>query len=88
MINDIRVASNELYGINPYIQVQNSTQNTDFGQIIGDININKEDSENKINFSSLGAPAGFFADISMLDEADAKEIGIIQFDKTDSYPLH
>ena len=79
MINDIRIASSEPYGTNSYIQPQDDKRNIDFSQIMNNQNPT-DNSENKINFSSLGAPAGFFADISMLDENDAKEIGIIQFE--------
>ena len=79
MINDIRVASNELYGIKIPALAENKLPNTEFSQIMNINNGSKEDSENKINLSSLGVPAGFFADISMLSEDDAKEIGLIQF---------
>ncbi|MBR5304438.1 MAG: hypothetical protein IKU37_06400 [Candidatus Gastranaerophilales bacterium] len=34
----------------------------------------EEEKENKINFSSLGAPAGFFLDTSLLNEEDKLEI--------------
>ena len=85
MINDIRIAPNELYGARTAFQLKNNNENTDFNQSIEMISLNenankKENQNNKINFYSLGAPAGFFADISMLDENDAKEIGIIQFE--------
>ena len=77
MINDIRIAPNELYGIKMPLPNQNEKSDIDFSQIM---NQDKEDNkQNGINFASLGAPAGFFADISMLNESDAKEIGIISF---------
>ena len=34
--------------------------------------------QNTINLSSLGAPAGFCADVSMLSREDADALGIIQ----------
>lgn len=33
-----------------------------------------EEKENKVNFSNLGAPAGFFLDTSLLNEEDKLEI--------------
>ena len=79
MINDIRLASNELYSV---IKQTGSGQNKKpYEKFEIDLNIkpneNKEKTLNKINNISFGAPAGFFADISLLNEDDAKEIGII-----------
>ena len=80
MINNIRIASNQLYNNNVQFQSTNSVNDIDFNNLLSKTNSDSQNNENKINPYSLGAPAGFFADISMLDESDAKEIGIIQFD--------
>ena len=77
MINDIRIASNGLYGLKTPTPSNNEEQTADFSKMMNAEN-QKEEPENKINLYSLGAPAGFFADISMISEADAKEIGILQ----------
>ena len=82
MINDIRLASSALYGLNTPTESKSAKQeNIDFNEIMDTIQPKQEEKpQNKINFSSLGAPAGFFADISMISEEDAKEIGIVQFE--------
>ena len=82
MINDIRIAANGLYNAKAPEFIQSEKhQNIDFNEIMDTITLdNQENKENKINFTTLGAPAGFFADISMINETDAKDIGIIQFD--------
>ena len=79
MINDIRLASSGLYDLKSLTETQSVKEgNVDFSEIMAAISTNNEEkSENKINFSSLGAPAGFLADISMISEEDAKEIGIV-----------
>lgn len=77
MFNDIRIAPNELYSMSLSVQTHTPEQeNSAFSELMNEAPKENEP-ENKINFSSLGAPAGFVADISMLDEADAKEIGLI-----------
>ena len=86
MINDIRIAPNELYGHKvEFHNPQDNEENTASSELISENQPKQEENANKINLSSLGAPAGFFADISMLDEADANELGIIQFENTNPY---
>ena len=79
MFNDIRIAPSELYTNNIQISTQQGKEdkNNFAGMMKENSKQEKGNTINEINFSSLGAPAGFFADISMLNENDAKEIGLI-----------
>ena len=80
MTNDIRISSNGIYGQENFPNIQTVKVNKNsFNELMNMVSVNKEASlETKINFSSLGAPPGFVADISMLSEEDANIIGIIQ----------
>lgn len=74
--NDIRITSNMLYGANYNAQMPDKKENSNFSEIMKNENSN-EHKESAVNFSSFGAPAGFFADISMLSEADIEKSGLI-----------
>lgn len=39
----------------------------------------QEEKDNKVNFSSLGAPAGFFLDTSLLSEEDKLDINCCSY---------
>ena len=80
MQNDIRISSNGIYRQENLPNIQTVEQNKNsFNELINMVSVNKETSlETKINFSSLGAPPGFVADISMISEEDANIIGIVQ----------
>ena len=39
----------------------------------------EEEKENKISFSNLGAPAGFFLDTSLLSEEDKIDVGCCSY---------
>ena len=85
MINDIRLASSAIY-VDTFVQIQDkkwaNSEFNEFSEIISSPqNEEKEENQNKINYSSLGAPAGFFADTSMLNEEDRKEAGIMQLEQ-------
>ena len=86
MISNIRIAPNELYNNRvEFNSPKEEQENTAFNELISENLSKQEENTSKINLSSLGAPAGFFADISMLNESDANELGIIQFDNTNQY---
>lgn len=66
---DIRITSNTTYN------AQEAYENI-FEDVLEDV-VSKsqdEEKERKINFSNLGAPAGFFLDTSLLNEEDRTEI--------------
>ena len=82
MINDIRLSSSAIY-VDTFVQTQTKKQETtEFSEIISSPEEEtKEENQNKVNYSSLGAPAGFFADTSMLNDDDKKEAGIMQLEQ-------
>lgn len=66
---DIRVSSNATFN------AQEAFENV-FEDVAIEI-ANEEQTNNKINFSNLGAPAGFFLDTSLLSEQDKLEVSSI-----------
>lgn len=66
---DIRVSSNATFN------AQEAFENV-FEDVAIEI-ANEEQTSNKINFSNLGAPAGFFLDTSLLSEQDKLEVSSI-----------
>lgn len=76
MINNIRFTSNQMYGIKPELQEAKNTQKEENEQVF-EISqkpvLNQQPEENKVNFYALGAPAGFFMDMSLLEEMEANE---------------
>jgi len=82
MINDIRLSSSAIY-VDTFVQTQTKKQEpAEFSEIISSPEEEtKEENQNKVNYSSLGAPAGFFADTSMLNDDDKKEAGIMQLEQ-------
>lgn len=76
MINNIRFTSNEMYGIRPELQKAKNIQekeNKQTFEITKNLALEEQSQENKINFYALGAPAGFFMDMSLLEEMEANE---------------
>ena len=79
MYNDIRVAPNNLYGKEIRPLDENRKQNQfEFSEFMKNPIQKEQHPQNTINLSSLGAPAGFCADVSMLSREDADALGIIQ----------
>lgn len=66
---DIRTSSTSTFN------AQDAYENT-FEDVISEIanKSQEEERNNKINFSNLGAPAGFFLDTSLLDEMESGNI--------------
>ena len=62
--NNIRVSSNFSFN------AQEAYENTFEDTLLDVVSKAEEEKENKINFSNLGAPAGFFLDTSLLSEED------------------
>ncbi len=82
MINNIRISPNELYGgqkIKSDKQI-NENQTKSFSELMNSAPEKKEEitKTDSNTIFSFGPPAGFIADVSMLDEADRKDIGLIQ----------
>jgi len=85
MINNIRIAPSTLYGHGIQLQSEKEQENIEFSELMINTSQNRQNNpQNQINLCSLGAPAGFCADISMLNEADANELGIIQLNSPGS----
>ena len=83
MINEIGINSAEFLQLEPNIRtsstnVFNAQEAYDnaFEDALLDVvsKTQEEQKENKVNFSNLGAPAGFFLDTSLLNEEDKMEI--------------
>ena len=87
MYNGIRIAPNQLY--TKEIQFSQDIQNQStlrFGELMTDATpVLEQNQKNTINLSSLGAPAGFCADISMLNKEDADALGIIEINRSNPY---
>ena len=72
--NNIRVSSNSSFN------AQDAYENTFEDALLDVVSKNEEEkNENKVNFSNLGAPAGFFLDTSLLSEEDKLEINCCSY---------
>ena len=87
MLNEISLNSAQFLQLDPNIRVS-STQNFNAQEayenafedvMLETANKIEEEKENKINFSNLGAPAGFFLDTSLLSEEDKLEINCCSY---------
>lgn len=87
MIGNINFNSNQ----NIYLETNiRTTANSDFSSfkpienkhedsVFNITSKQQEEKENKIHFSNLGAPAGFFLDTSLLSQEDKNDIQCCQF---------
>ena len=89
MINDIRLAPSELYAARTSMQPPKENNSEEFKNVLEKPSENNQEQNetNNINTYSFGAPAGFFADISMLNEEEAREVGLIQGEQINPYLL-
>lgn len=68
LATDIRTSSTSTFN------AQEAYENS-FEDVMMDVALkNEEEKENKINFTNLGMPAGFFLDTSLLSEEDKLEV--------------
>lgn len=67
---NIRVSSNTTFN------AQEAFENA-LEDVVSEIANKEEQSSNKVNFSNLGVPAGFFLDTSLLSEQDKLELNSI-----------
>ena len=65
---DIRISSTSTFN------AQEAYENTFEDVLLDVVSKTQEEKQNKTVFSSLGAPAGFFMDTSLLSEEDRMEI--------------
>ena len=87
MINEISLNSAQFLQLDTNIRTsatstfnaQEAYENTFEDVILEVATKEQEEKENKINFSSLGAPAGFFLDTSLLSEEDKLEINCCSY---------
>ena len=66
--NDIRISSTSTFN------AQEAYENTFEDVLLDVVSKTQEEKQSKIAFSSLGVPAGFFMDTSLLSEEDRMEI--------------
>ena len=82
MINETNLNSAQFLQLTPDIRTssisvfnaQEAYENAFEDVLLETISDSKEEKESKVNFSNLGAPAGFFLDTSLLNEEDKIEI--------------
>ena len=82
MINEIGINSAEFLQLEPNIRTSSTNvfnAQEAYENVFEDVMLDvaskiEEEKENKVNFSNLGAPAGFFLDTSLLNEEDRQEI--------------
>lgn len=87
MINEIGINSAQFLQLDTNIRTsststfnaQEAYENTFEDTLLDITSKNEEEKENKINFSNLGAPAGFFLDTSLLSEEDKLEINCCSY---------
>ena len=87
MINEIGINSAQFLQLDTNIRTsstsafnaQEAYENTFEDTMLDIASKNEEEKENKINFSNLGAPAGFFLDTSLLSEEDKLEINCCSY---------
>ena len=82
MINEIGLNSAQFLQLEQNIRMsstntfdaQQAYENVFEDTLLDIVSKSEEEKENKVNFSNLGAPAGFFLDTSLLNEEDKLEI--------------
>lgn len=82
MINEIGLNSAQFLQLEQNIRIsstntfdaQQAYENVFEDTLLDIVSKSEEEKENKVNFSNLGAPAGFFLDTSLLNEEDKLEI--------------
>jgi len=87
MINDISLNSSQFLQLDTNIRTsstsafnaQEAYENTFEDVMLDVVSKIEEEKENKVNFSNLGAPAGFFLDTSLLSEEDKLEINCCSY---------
>ena len=87
MINEINANSTYFLQLDADIRTsatstfnaQEAYENAFEDVILEVVSKNEEENQNKISFSNLGAPAGFFLDTSLLSEEDKLEINCCSY---------
>ena len=87
MINEIGLTSSQFLQLDTNIRTsstsvfnsQEAYENTFEDAMLDIVSKSEEEKENKINFSNLGAPAGFFLDTSLLSDEDKLDIGCCSY---------